>query len=155
MPRNFLFFLCISTTLGPLLFQKKVLDFPSPETSARRREKRQQFGGCGVFPSKTFCMQGFSYGEWLVVLLLAASTSSLRRASSASAPAPSASSEGPRRVAETKNKTKHLNCVLQLKVRFHLQCSVQVDLDPAWRLLDALPVVVGAPPLDEAEAQDA
>ena len=36
-----------------------------------------------------------------------------------------------------------------------LQGPVQVDLDPARGLLDALPGVVGPPALDEAHAQDA
>lgn len=36
-----------------------------------------------------------------------------------------------------------------------LQSSVQVDLDPARRLLDALPGVVGPPALHEAHPQDA
>lgn len=36
-----------------------------------------------------------------------------------------------------------------------LQSPVQVDLDPARRLLDALPGVVGPPPLHKAEPQDA
>lgn len=36
-----------------------------------------------------------------------------------------------------------------------LQGAVQVDLDPARRLLDALPRVVGPPALDKAHPQDA
>lgn len=36
-----------------------------------------------------------------------------------------------------------------------LQGSVQVDLDPAWRFLDALARVIGPPALDEAHPQDA
>lgn len=36
-----------------------------------------------------------------------------------------------------------------------LQSAVEVDLDPAGRLLDALPRVVRPPALDEAHAQDA
>lgn len=36
-----------------------------------------------------------------------------------------------------------------------LQSSVQVDLDPAGRLLDALPRVVGSPAFHKAHAQDA
>lgn len=36
-----------------------------------------------------------------------------------------------------------------------LQSPVQVDLDPARRLLDALPGVVGPPALHEAHPQDA
>lgn len=36
-----------------------------------------------------------------------------------------------------------------------LQGPVQVDLDPAWGLLDALPRVIGAPAFHKAHAQDA
>ena len=36
-----------------------------------------------------------------------------------------------------------------------LQCPVEPYLHPAGRLLDALPAVVRAPPLDKAKAEDA
>lgn len=36
-----------------------------------------------------------------------------------------------------------------------LQGPVQVDLDPAWCLLNALPWVIGTPAFHEAHAQDA
>ena len=35
-----------------------------------------------------------------------------------------------------------------------LQCSVQLDLNPAWRFLYALPSVVRAPTLNKAQSKD-